>query len=433
MAAKSPIRYVFDTDGNVVEFSEFQAADFIAISDGGTGAITASGARTALGLEIGVDVQGYDAELQALSGLTPTDGNFIVGNGTTFVNESGSTARDSLGLGTSDSVQFNTILTSNLTVSGPSIALEGATDDAFETTLAVTDPTADRTITFPDSSGTVALLSDVQASDTLAEMGDVTFTSLANGDFLRYNGSNWINDPVNLSTDTIGDYVQNLVAGTGISVSVTSGEGQTPTVALSAGLNDLSDVTLTSTATGDILRYNGSAFINEPLNLGTDTEGAYVASLVAGTGIDLANNTGETATPTITVDLGDFDTDSLSEGSTNLYFTAERVDDRVAALLVDSTSSGIDISYDDTNNQLTLTVDLPEVEDALEDIVNGLIVGGTGITSTYDDTAGTLTLTIPQEVGTTSDVTFNQVTADLVGNVTGNVTLLEMLLVLYPQ
>jgi len=30
-----------------------------------------------------------------------------------------------------------------------SITIEGATDDAFETTLAVTDPTADRTITFP--------------------------------------------------------------------------------------------------------------------------------------------------------------------------------------------------------------------------------------------------------------------------------------------
>ena len=318
MAAKSPIRYVFDSNGNITEFSEFQSADFIAIADGGTGAITASGARTALGLEIGVDVQAYDAELAALSGLTPTDSNFIVGNGTTFVMESGSTVRDSLGLGTSDSVQFSTIITSNLTVGGPSITLEGATDDSFESTLVVTDPTADRTITFQDASGTVALLSDVQASDTLEELNDVTLTSSANGDFLRYNGSVWINDAVNLSTDTIGDYVESLVAGTGITVSVTSGEAQTPTVSFSAGLNDLSDVTLTSTQTGDILRYNGSAFINEPLNLGTDTEGAYVASLVAGTGIDLANNTGETATPTITVDLGDFDTDSLSDAKVQL-------------------------------------------------------------------------------------------------------------------
>jgi hypothetical protein len=42
-----------------------------------------------------------------------------------------------------------------------SILFEGATADAFETTLAITDPTADRTITFPDSTGTVALTSDI--------------------------------------------------------------------------------------------------------------------------------------------------------------------------------------------------------------------------------------------------------------------------------
>jgi hypothetical protein len=165
MAVKSPIRYVFDSNGNITEFSEFQSADFIGIGDGGTGATTASDARTALGLEIGVDVQAYDAELQALSGLTPTDSNFIVGNGTAFTTESGSTARDSLGLGTSDSVEFNTIQIANLTIGGPSLTLEGATDDSFEATLVVTDPTADRTITFQDASGTVALLSDVTAQD----------------------------------------------------------------------------------------------------------------------------------------------------------------------------------------------------------------------------------------------------------------------------
>ena len=40
---------------------------------------------------------------------------------------------------------------------GKLIAYEGATDDNFETSLLVTDPTADRNITFPDASGTVAL------------------------------------------------------------------------------------------------------------------------------------------------------------------------------------------------------------------------------------------------------------------------------------
>jgi len=42
-----------------------------------------------------------------------------------------------------------------------SLVFEGATDNAFETTLAVTDPTADRTITFKDATGTVALTSDL--------------------------------------------------------------------------------------------------------------------------------------------------------------------------------------------------------------------------------------------------------------------------------
>lgn len=37
------------------------------------------------------------------------------------------------------------------------VIMEGATSDAYETTITVTDPTADRTITFPNSSGTVVL------------------------------------------------------------------------------------------------------------------------------------------------------------------------------------------------------------------------------------------------------------------------------------
>ena len=80
MAAKNPIRGDF-SGSDLVGLAEFQASDFIAISDGGTGAITASGARTALGLEIGTDIQAYDAQLADIAGLTPTDSGFIVGDG----------------------------------------------------------------------------------------------------------------------------------------------------------------------------------------------------------------------------------------------------------------------------------------------------------------------------------------------------------------
>ena len=51
---------------------------------------------------------------------------------------------------------FSGSFSGSITTTG-SIVFEGATDDSFETTLAVTDPTADRTITFPNDSGTVAL------------------------------------------------------------------------------------------------------------------------------------------------------------------------------------------------------------------------------------------------------------------------------------
>jgi hypothetical protein len=61
-----------------------------------------------------------------------------------------------------------------------SIIFEGATADAFETTLAVTDPTADRTITFPDSTGTVALTSGVINNTLLTTTGDTIYASSAN-------------------------------------------------------------------------------------------------------------------------------------------------------------------------------------------------------------------------------------------------------------
>lgn len=47
------------------------------------------------------------------------------------------------------------------------------------------------------------------------------------------------------------------------------------------------------------------------------------------------------------------DTDGLAQGTTNLYFTNEKVDDRVNAILREG--SGIDITYDDLNGTITIT------------------------------------------------------------------------------
>ena len=48
---------------------------------------------------------------------------------------------------------------------GHQIRFEGSTDNAFETFLTVVDPTADRTISLPDASGTLALTTDVPSVD----------------------------------------------------------------------------------------------------------------------------------------------------------------------------------------------------------------------------------------------------------------------------
>ena len=93
----------------------------LSVANGGTGASNASNARTNLGLAIGSDVQAYDAGLAAIAGLATTDGGFIVGNGTTFVLESGATVRTSLGLGS-----IATQASSNVSISGGSIS--GITD-----------------------------------------------------------------------------------------------------------------------------------------------------------------------------------------------------------------------------------------------------------------------------------------------------------------
>ena len=115
-------------------------------------------------------------------------------------------------------------------------------------------------------------------------------------------------------------------------------------------------------------------------------------------------------------------TDDVTEGSTNLYFTAERVDDQVNTLL--TAGSNVTLTYDDVAGTLTITGveddlsnnttdDLTEgsnlyfTTERVDDQVAALLTAGSNITLTYDDVAGTLTIT-----GVEDDLS-NNTTSDL--------------------
>ena len=105
-----------------------------------------------------------------------------LGNGSTLTS-------DTVALLTATQTLTNKTLTaptvSGLTLSDASIVLEGATADASETTITVTDPTADRTITIPDATGTVSLVTGTETLTnktlTAPKFADAGFIADANG------------------------------------------------------------------------------------------------------------------------------------------------------------------------------------------------------------------------------------------------------------
>lgn len=286
-------KMIYTTASDTYAVTDLTAAGRALLDDA-----SASAQRTTLGLAIGSDVQAYDAELSAIAGLSTADGVFIVGNGSSWVAETGATVRASLGLtigtdvqaydadltaiagltsaankgiqftgsgtagtfdltaagkallddadasaqrttlglgtaATSASTDFVAVggdtMTGALTMSGVNVVLnnsnvvfEGATADNFETTLTVTDPTADRTITLPDSTGTVALTSQLSSYLPLAGgtiTGNTTIQTTLTVDAISAYDTNYIvlNHPI---VEKYYDYGN--VSGT-VSLNLTNG------------------------------------------------------------------------------------------------------------------------------------------------------------------------------------------------------------------
>jgi len=125
----------------------------------------------ATGLPVSTGVSGLGTGVATFL-ATPTTANLLAA-------VTGETGTGAVVFGTSPTIATPTITTPTVTgliLNDASIVFEGATADAFETTLTVTDPTADRTITLPNVTGTVV---------TTGDTGTVTSTMLLDGTILN--------------------------------------------------------------------------------------------------------------------------------------------------------------------------------------------------------------------------------------------------------
>ena len=112
--------------------------------------ITGTGSTHTLGT---IEVSGNSIRSTDSTQIEVNDSLKVVGPlaaGVTTLNPAGSNNIES-------STGFTVFGSSVVLGQGKTVIFEGATADDFETIINVTDPTADRTIVFPDASGTVAL------------------------------------------------------------------------------------------------------------------------------------------------------------------------------------------------------------------------------------------------------------------------------------
>jgi hypothetical protein len=189
------------------------------------------------------------------------------------------------------------------------------------------DSSTGRSFIYYDSSW-VELAGGTPSITSINDIGDVVITSPTEGQVLKYNGTNWIN-----STDNAG-------------TTITS-------------LDDIGDVSIGEPASGQFLKWSGSAWVNDAIDLGTDTTGNYVSDVTAGTGVTVTHTPGEGSNPTIAigqaVGTGDAVTfDSVTSGKIRVGVTdTGEIDTTTGNLTIDS--AGGTVTIDDN---LVVTGDL---------------------------------------------------------------------------
>lgn len=279
----------------------------LSVSSGGTGSGNASGARTALGLAIGSDVQAYDADLAAIAGLSSADGNVIVGSASGWVAESGAAARTSLGLGTGDSPQFTALnigaasdttlaraSAGDLSIEGKQIYREDGTD------VAVADGgTGASNATQARSNLGLAIGSNVQAYDLA--LSQISNLSPSSDDMLLYSSGAW-------ESKGKDDVKSALGLGTAADATIATGLSST-------GGNLIKVKSGTNLSNGDLLAVDS----NGDIVAGSGGGGGSVTSITPGA--DSGSGTAITTSGTIKIE-GDGGAISTSVSGTDVTISA---------------------------------------------------------------------------------------------------------------
>ena len=248
-----------DTTGNAATATALETARTIGgVSFDGTGNINLPGVNTS-GNQ---DTSGTAAK------VTVTDSNANTNFPVVFHDESNALLDDTGALRYNPST--GELLVPNLTVAGTTtqvntvtmnaqnaVVFEGATANDFETTLTITDPTADRTITMPDATGTMALTSSdisgnaatATALETARTIGGVSFDGTGNINLPGVNTSG--------NQDTSGTAATATALATARNIAGNSFDGTGNITIASTDLSDTSNLvrnnqnnTITSTTAG---------------------------------------------------------------------------------------------------------------------------------------------------------------------------------------
>jgi hypothetical protein len=189
---------------------------------------------------------------------------------------------------------------------GSSITFEGATANDFETTLSITDPTADRTITLPDVTGTVI---------TTGNLSDITnigvFTST-----------------ITMEGSTANDFELTISAGDPTADRTATFPDATGTIVLDTATQTLTNKTLTTPVISSIT--NGAATLTLPTSTGTIALTSDIAAgIVTETGTQTLTN--KTLTSPVITGAVFNDGSIVFEGATaNDYETTLTVTDPTA-------------------------------------------------------------------------------------------------------